>query len=351
MCIQRKADKIVITEESLIQANINSFGDEIGTTTNRITGMFEVQSQFDEGSKEYKELDYRIKCGQLFQQNAIDKTKGIIAKPMPKEWFDRNAIKISDTDSEEVKAKKRFNLSIVADKKPYFMNYIYPQQKIKYDKYINNTNKKAMCEFGLSMKELLDKPNKTKPEKEFIKYYYQKMPVGIHNCVCNRICHRFEEEFDGYLSKVKPTLNFDYSFLKYENVDYSKQQYNMIENLHESYIRKVQAYMQLVKSQRLDKDEVSVCRETMKRDIQAECYKICNNSEELCNIVLDICYQSNNSKQFAWDVCGELILERLLQSNNRTINFPIECEEGDIDYCGKKFKMGSKMIGDDEILV
>lgn len=46
--------------------------------------MIERQASFHPDSEEYKLLDYRIKCGQHFQQNAIDKAKGIIAKPMPK---------------------------------------------------------------------------------------------------------------------------------------------------------------------------------------------------------------------------------------------------------------------------
>lgn len=92
MCVQRNAQKKIVTEEDSIQSNIDSFGDDIGKTTNWITSMFDVQAQFDKDSPEYKELDYRIKCGQLFQQNAIDKAKGIIAKPMPKEWHDRHSV-------------------------------------------------------------------------------------------------------------------------------------------------------------------------------------------------------------------------------------------------------------------
>lgn len=69
MCVQRNAKKTVVTEEMLIQSNMDSFGDEIGKTTNRITTMFDVMSQFLPDSKEYQMLDYRIKCGQLYQQN------------------------------------------------------------------------------------------------------------------------------------------------------------------------------------------------------------------------------------------------------------------------------------------
>lgn len=55
----------------MIRANINSFGDDIGKITNRITSMFDVMAQFPEDSEEYRVLEYRIQSGQLFQQNAI----------------------------------------------------------------------------------------------------------------------------------------------------------------------------------------------------------------------------------------------------------------------------------------
>ena len=71
MCVQRRAEKKIVEEADAISANIASFGDEIGKTTNWITSMFEVQSHFDKDSEEYKTLEYRIMSGQLFQQNAM----------------------------------------------------------------------------------------------------------------------------------------------------------------------------------------------------------------------------------------------------------------------------------------
>lgn len=69
MCAQRNASKIVPVEEDFVRSNIESFGNDIGKTTNWITSMFEVKSRFDANSKEYEELEYRIRCGQLYQQN------------------------------------------------------------------------------------------------------------------------------------------------------------------------------------------------------------------------------------------------------------------------------------------
>jgi hypothetical protein len=65
MCAQRKADKKISTEKDFIESNISSFGNEIGSTTNRITGMYEVRDGFSPHSKEHEVLSYRIKCGQL----------------------------------------------------------------------------------------------------------------------------------------------------------------------------------------------------------------------------------------------------------------------------------------------
>ena len=114
ICIQKVAPKKVITEELLIKANKDCFGDDIGPITNKITTMIDVASGFDKESEEYKELQYRIICGQNYQQNAIDKLKGIISKPLPKEWYDYFTAK----DMED----KEFQLSILADKKPYFFS-------------------------------------------------------------------------------------------------------------------------------------------------------------------------------------------------------------------------------------
>ena len=72
VCVQRKGGKEIITEEALAKSNTQSFGSDIGAITNRVTSMYEVIAQFDKESIEYKTLDYRMKCGQLAQQNSID---------------------------------------------------------------------------------------------------------------------------------------------------------------------------------------------------------------------------------------------------------------------------------------
>lgn len=346
MCIQRKAAKKVIEEKDLIRANKISFGDEIGKITNRITSMFDVQAQYPPDSKEYEVLSYRIKCGQHYQQCSIDKTKGIIAKPMPKEWYSRDANRIRDDDSPEEIARKDFNVRIVADKKPYFMRYIYPDLMKKYNTYIKNADKKSIRQFGVSVKELQHKKNKTPEEQEFLRYYEMKLPVGDHSCTQNRICKRIEQEFDGYIQNHPPAKEFDYTILK-TGVSYSRTQYQAIADLKIQYQKKAQEFVTDAYYRRIDPDDAVVAKAMLLRSFKQRCSEICSKEEQLCNIVLDLCYRNTQSKQFAWDICGTQIIENLLNRHDRRISFPVLDEDGEIEFGGKKFTMTTMIEGVD----
>ena len=60
------------TEEAVKVTNKNGMGNKVGVITNRVTAMMEVQARFKPDSREYKELEYRISCGQLYQQDELD---------------------------------------------------------------------------------------------------------------------------------------------------------------------------------------------------------------------------------------------------------------------------------------
>lgn len=342
MCVQRKAKKTKITEKELIKANKDSFGDSIGSTTNRITAMYDVQSTFNPDSDEYKTLEYRIMCGQLYQQNAIDATKGIIAKPMPKYWYNNQENKIVADDDNLTQAKKIFNQKIVADKKPYFMNYIYPQQMSKYNKHLKNANLQSMSLFKLTIDELINKSNKTIEEENFISWYYKKSPVSTYNCVMNRLCHMVEKEFEGYVYRLK-SKGFDYTILKC-GVEYSNDTKKKLKQLYSEYTKEYQLFVSSSKQSRLDSDEIIIYKAVMIENYRKKCSEICPNEIELCDILLDLCYQSNKSKKFVWDMCGKQIVKNLLEYKDYNVHFCIKDDEGEILYAGKRYKAITKRM-------
>lgn len=343
MCAQRKAEKRVSSEEDFIRSNIESFGNDIGQTTNWITSMFEVRSHFKPESKEYKTLSYRIRCGQLYQQNAIDKAKGIICKPMPKSWRDIHTVNKIEDDT-----TKGFYRSIVADKKPYFMKYIYPALMKQYNTYIKNTNRNALREFQMTVDEMMEIPadRLSERQKDFLRYYNYRMPVGVGDCVMNKICRRFEEEFDGFIKQSVNNQNFDYRIMN-SDAEYTPRQYTAIKRLYEEYKKRAINYSIFADYERIDNIDSINTMSIINEEFRAACNKVCSNSKSLCNIILDICYNRNSTKKFAWSMCGEQIIKNLLYANDNTISFPELDDDGDITFGGHRFKIKSKVIGAD----
>lgn len=354
ICLQKKAEKRVPTECDIIESNKLAFNDDIGVVTNHVTSMIEVQSGYPVGSPEYETLSYRIMCGQLYQQNTIDRAKGIIAKPMPSNWYTLHESKVTEDDDSETIKRKEFNYRIAAAKKPYFMTYVYPRLKSENDTYIRNNNRgviRRFNQYGInSIEDLENYKGKTDAMIEYLDYYHKRMPVGNNPCVVNRISWIFENVFKNYLSKFSRymresnQLEFDYRILK-SGVTYSKVTYNKVFEFYKEYNRRVEEYQKRIRTEKVEKDSEWIERFQFIEFFKTECYKICSNEEELCDIVLDICYTKEKSKQFAWDICGSVILQNLLNHNGYRIHYPqMVSEGGEFTYCGKQFIMCEKEV-------
>ena len=335
MCAQRNASKSIPEEEDFVRSNIDSFGNDIGKTTNHITAMFDTQSFFPFWSKEYETLGYRIMCGQLYQQNEIDKAKGIICNPMPRSWYDRHALGNIKDESTRI-----FYKDILSSKKPYFMRYIYPSLMKEYNDYIKNSNKNSLRRFGMTIEQLydLDYCKQTEAQAEFLKFYEMMMPVSNGNCVMNRICRMIEDEFDGYIKKHNASTKFDYRILK-SGAEYSRKQFHDVSRLYEDYNRRVQTYCIIAGYEKVMEWESSAKLRNMDIEFRRQCDQVCPNRYTLCDIILDLCYRRGSTKRFSWSMCGATIIDSLLEKNNHIISFPVLDPDGDIEFGGKVFRL------------
>lgn len=346
VCVQRKATKKVPTESDFISSNIASFGNDIGRITNHITSMFDVQSQYPEGSEEYDILDYRIQCGQLAQQNSIDKAKGIVAKPMPREWYDYHAAAaIEDT------AKRDLYLRMLADKKPYFMQYIYNDLRKDYRRFAKATSRKCHLQFGLSIEDLLHKDSSELSDDEalFLSYYHKLMPVSAGRSVINRICWAVERAFDDLPERVKLCGDFDYSIMK-TNATYSRQQYYSVKKIVDAYNSSLAMEMSRSKRELARDDDFDYERLSANGyECRIECDSICSNSDALCNIILDMCYTKSSSKSFVWQAFMPDIIENLLRNNDYKVLVPVKSDSGELIFGGDHFSMVEVQVSENEI--
>lgn len=299
LCIQRNVEKIFPTEEDILRTDRDAMGNRVGSITNRVTAMMEVQSHFNPDSEEFKELSKRIECGQLYQQNEIDKIKGIVAKPMPDYWYLPLAC-----------GEDQFLRSICVNKRPYFMTYVYADYRVQYRDYLKMCNKSCYEQFDCSIEELQNKKKKTKAEKDFIKFYEYKNPFGMGPCAMNRICYYIEQEFEGIVPKLKKQSSFDYRLIKYDGFQ-SDEMLCQLTELCEDYTLAVKKYKENKKHDIEDKEQGQNNRVVMKSYYRQEAKKICPDDHLRMNTILDITYMYNGNKQFCWDCVGALIVARL----------------------------------------
>lgn len=340
ICEQRSVPKTKVTEALLRKSNKNGFGDAIGTYTNRITTMFDVLASLEKGSDEYNELMGRIIQGQAYQQEMIDKIKGIEAKTMPKEWYDYKANKLlvdEETgeilDDEETIKEKEKNLKLMVNKKPYFFLYNYNLLKSEYNVFMDNVKENTLDIFGKEYEEILNDENISEEEKEFLNRVKIKSPIFNYPCVMNRISHRLEEIFKDLKLNIKDDSKFDFSVYKSE-AKYKKTEFAMVEEAFKEFKKELS-----VMSDRMKTPDSKFIKDNVVENFKNKLHIICPNEEILTNIILDITYGKKVNKQYAWTICGEQIIKNLLHKNNNSYNYPVMDNEGDIEWNGYKFKM------------
>ena len=342
MCVQDSMPKKIPMEDDYIKSDINGFGDSIGSVTNKATNMISLRAQFNPDSEEYKRLTYRISTMMNYQQNAIDRIKGVVARPVPKEWLDSRLFKIMDDDDEATIRDKQINANITAEIKPWFFIYRYSSLKSELDKYIKSVKSNCKIRFGKTLDELYASNGKSDEENMFIYNYEKYMPVSRAVGTMNRICWRIEDEFK--TTDVLPNVEFDCSILKSDAI-YTQEEYDSIKQLYDEYNKNMQLFLKQKHKNELGDDEVGFDITKLKDVFVSECYKVCPNTEVLSNIVIDLCYSSNKNKTFAWDVAGEQIFNNVLKNNGYKIQYPIKDIDGDIEFCGNKFSLHTQKIG------
>ena len=342
MCLQDSVPKKCPTEEDYIKSDINGFGDSIGSVTNKATNMISLREQFAPDSEEYKRLTYRISTMMNFQQNAIDRIKGVVARPVPKEWLNARMFKIEDGDDEETIYDKQINANIAAEIKPWFFIYRYSQLKSDVDKYMKHVKSNCKIRFGKSLDALYVSEDRTEEENAFIYNYEKYMPVSRAPGTMNKICWKIEDAFN--TTDVLPNVEFDCSMLK-SDAQYTNEEYAAVQKLYDEYNKNMQLFLKGVKKNDSSKEERDAFVTQLVEEFSHACSVVCPDTEILTNVLIDVCYTSNKNKSFAWDIAGEQIFYNVLKNNDNTIQYPVRDANGDIEFDGNKFSLNIQQIG------
>lgn len=262
---------------------------------------------------------------------------------MPKNWyiFSENIIKIDD--SEEIIAQKTLNQRLCAAKKPYFFGYNYTTLKQEYDTFVRDTDEHVQSITGKNVKELLKNDgNLPKNEQKILDFYKKKLPLDVSPSTMNRICWAIEDEFDGV--DMFENVKFDYTIYK-SGIEYSLEDYELIKLKCESYKQK-RREINKKKFVEYEVEEESAADQIIKlnADLEESCFSICPNSQVLCEILLDICYRDGVDVSIVWNLCGDVIVDKLF-NKSKMYSYPEQDIDGEFGYGGLKFSMKTVAVG------
>lgn len=246
--------------------------------------------------------------------------KGIVAKPMPKHWYDEQAATESDDP---------IDAAICASKKPYFMIYRYPELRSRYVAFQKMANRKHKMIYI----------DTDRDDSDFLEWYNKFCPVQYGKGVVNRICATCEEYFSKYSWKDS-SPPFDPSILK-TGVDYSRRSKDQIALLHNEYMERLQTSNTAVSP-----DELTLQKQFLRTYFLSQCAAIVPSEIELCDIIVDLTYSKEKSKQFAWDICGEQMVANVLRNTGGKIQWPRATPKGDITFDGKLFKLEELVVNE-----
>ena len=262
---------------------------------------------------------------------------------MPKSWyiFSENIIKIDD--SEEIIAQKTLNQRLCAAKKPYFFGYNYTTLKQEYDTFVRDTDEHVQSITGKNIRDLLKNDgNLPENEQKILDFYKKKLPLDVSPSTMNRICWAIEDEFDGV--DLFENVKFDYELYK-SGIEYSLEDYELIK-LKCEYYKQKKREINKKKFVEHEVEEESAADQIIKlnADLEESCFSICPNEQVLCEILLDICYKDGIDVNIVWNLCGDIIVNKLV-SRSQKYSYPEQDINGKFCYGGFKFSMKDVAAG------
>ena len=348
---KQKAKSQKLNFETLGNFDVKSFDSPIGGITNLASNLYAMLGLFPKDSREYNEIEKRIRLLRRAQGDAIDKAKGVVYSAPPKYWSHRQKyIQITDdmTDEQKQEIQKqneeiKFNNSICCDKKTYFFGYVYPKEMARLKHYKKKQGDLCRKNFGCKLKDLKQKQDKTVEERQFLRNYYKYMPLFNSNCTMNNLA-RYVEDYE--FKENKSSKYFDYSCLmSNKDREFKKNICKQIQDVIHKFQRN---YPILLKKIGHDRDWGIEDANTLGSDRESffdgffdyyknELMNILSNEEELVDYIIYVYYEQCKSadKSLLWELYSDVVLNNVKNNSDHYYKI-VESVDGQ-EFFGKKF--------------
>ena len=263
---------------------------------------------------------------------------------------------IENDDTDAVKADKYKRNSMVIAKKPYFFRYLYPELNQQFKQYEDSYNVESRSQFGIKLKKLLVKPNKTEDEMNLIRRYQKYSPLITAPCTMNLLCKELENvDFDINFNKGAVSMLPTYE----DKFEIDTEKLALMKELYRKFSsrKQVKSLESMFDGTILPTDdEYDELRFSAVDLIRDEIRQQLTNSEISGEEVLFYCnVLSKSYKQFnwdfAWDILGDSIVDLIPRGR---VEVPVKNEAG-FEYLGDRYILApiteeeAKIIQEEEV--
>jgi hypothetical protein len=156
----------------------------------------------------------------------------------------------------------------------------------------------------------------------------------------NRIAWAINKKFDDF--NELPHVKFDKDVIK-SGTEYGKSEFHAVRDVYQEYKSALVSLAKKTKRDEInddDEDYGPLDKSIIDLMFKSKFYEACSNEKVLCEILIDMLYDKPNSKGVVWDICGDVIINNLLEKANYMVNYPESVtENAEFNCCRKKFKM------------
>ena len=334
---------------------IKGFGTGVGGFSNTATILYSMAAIFNkpEQKEQHDIIMTRIKLLREIVGQEIDRIKGADKPSLPKAW--KTFEKFSEDDTPEERTRKIKANALVVSKKPYFFRYLYPELNQKFKQFENSYNQISKDMFGIKLKKLLKKENKTEEERMLVRRYQKYCPLITSACTMNNLCREFESiDFNIRFSKdendVKiPTVSM---LPTYEDIygqspeTFNEQKFHIVKKMYQEYNSKKQIkhLTALLVDSPIDDQSDDY------KELRSSLYDLLIQSlqDTLVNEGITgeefLFYSHHLSKHYSsfnWGFCWEVLAEQIVKyiPQAEQTFYPILDPNGDYEYLGRRYSL------------
>lgn len=237
---------------------------------------------------------------------------------------------------------------ILLNKHPYFFKYLYKDTKNRFRKYYSSIENLSLHVYGKTLKDLIALENKTDEQQKFVDDYYLKMPVIYSNSTMNVLC-RYLEGFKREISQQVAIVDQTDFWTLYQNPDvkYSRESYNKVKKVMLAHLKsKNNGRVAVMYTSEFNNKEADYTYFEEIELLKAEFLMVVNNIDIVVNCLVEFFYKERpkSAKDTLWFAFGDIMFDNVKQNTQGKIYFPIEDENGDILYLGRKFSWREVII-------